>query len=159
MAIRCRVLSIRFSDTEYQSLKAQAEQASTSVSVLARRLALGSVRLAPRLDQIERLLRASRAARCSSMSPSGWPRRSTVPRPARHRAETSEPDPCVSPGFHHCARTTFRKSYSGFRIFLCTNARIIAARPQHCLCHHQNRHTDACCRPIAVPTCRLRQSN
>ena len=56
MTTRRRVLSIRLSDTEYQTLKALADQAGTSVPVHARRLALDSVQLAPRLDQIERLI-------------------------------------------------------------------------------------------------------
>ena len=57
MTTRRRVLSLRLSDTEYQVLKQQAEQAGMSVPVLARRLALDSIQLAPRLDQIERLIR------------------------------------------------------------------------------------------------------
>ena len=56
MTMRRRVLSIRLSDTEYQVLKAQADAAGMSVPVLARRLALESVQLVPRLDSIERLL-------------------------------------------------------------------------------------------------------
>ena len=51
---RKRVLSIRLSDTEYQSIKQQADRAGTSVPVPARRLVLDSSQLAPRLDQIER---------------------------------------------------------------------------------------------------------
>ena len=58
MTTRRRVLSIRLSDTEYQVLKAQADAAGTSVPVLARRLALDSIQLAPRLEAIERLLTA-----------------------------------------------------------------------------------------------------
>ena len=58
MTMRRRVLSIRLSDQEYQSLKQQAEQAGISVPVLARRLALDSVQIAPRLDSLERLIRA-----------------------------------------------------------------------------------------------------
>ena len=58
MTMRKRVLSLRLSDTEYQSLKQQAEQAGMSVPVLARRLALDSVQIAPRLDSLERLIRA-----------------------------------------------------------------------------------------------------
>ena len=57
MTVRKRVLSIRLSDDEYQSLKALADQAGTSVPVHARTRALESVQLAPRLDQIERRLR------------------------------------------------------------------------------------------------------
>ena len=58
MSMRRRVLSIRLSDAEYQALKHQAEQAGISAPVLARRLALDSIQLAPRLDQLERLIRA-----------------------------------------------------------------------------------------------------
>ena len=58
MTMRKRVLSIRLSDQEYQSLKQQAEQAGISVPVLARRLALDSIQLAPRLEAIEQLIRA-----------------------------------------------------------------------------------------------------
>ncbi len=57
MTMRRRVLSIRLSDTEYQTLRALADQASTSVPVHARRLALDSIQLAPRLDSLERLLK------------------------------------------------------------------------------------------------------
>ena len=57
MTMRKRVLSIRLSDTEYQTLKAQADAAGTSVPVHARRVALDSVQLAPRLDTLERLIR------------------------------------------------------------------------------------------------------
>ena len=57
MTTRRRVLSLRLSDTEYQVLKQQAEQAGMSVPVLARRLALDSIQLAPRLDTLERLIR------------------------------------------------------------------------------------------------------
>ena len=56
--MRRRVLSIRLSDAEYQSLKALAEQAGVSVPIHARRLALDSIQLAPRLEAIERLIRA-----------------------------------------------------------------------------------------------------
>ena len=55
---RKRVLSIRLSDAEYQTLKQQAAQAGVSVPIHARRLALDSVQLAPRLDAIEQLIRA-----------------------------------------------------------------------------------------------------
>ena len=57
MTTRRRVLSIRLSDTEYQTLKALADQAGTSVPVHARRLALDSVQLAPRLDSLEQALK------------------------------------------------------------------------------------------------------
>ena len=56
--MRRRVLSIRLSDAEYQSIKALAEQAGVSVPIHARRLALESVQLAPRLEALERLLAA-----------------------------------------------------------------------------------------------------
>ena len=58
MTTRKRVLSIRLSDTEYQALKSEAEKAGTSVPVHARRLALDSVQIAPRLEAIEQLIRA-----------------------------------------------------------------------------------------------------
>ena len=58
MTMRKRVLSIRLSDTEYQALKTEAEKAGTSVPVHARRLALDSVQIAPRLEAIEQLIRA-----------------------------------------------------------------------------------------------------
>ena len=54
MTMRRRVLSIRLSDAEYQSLKALADQAGTSVPLYVRRCALDS----PRLDTLERLIRA-----------------------------------------------------------------------------------------------------
>ena len=57
MTTRKRVLSIRLSDAEYQSIKALAEQAGVSVPIHARRLALESVQLAPRLDSLERQIR------------------------------------------------------------------------------------------------------
>ena len=56
--MRKRVLSIRLSDQEYQSLKSMAAQAGISAPVLARRLALDSVQIAPRLEALERLLAA-----------------------------------------------------------------------------------------------------
>ena len=55
--MRKRVLSIRLSDTEYQALKTEAEKAGTSVPVHARRLALDSVQIAPRLEALERQIR------------------------------------------------------------------------------------------------------
>ena len=58
MTTRRRVLSLRLSDSEYQSLKQQAEQAGMSVPVLARRLALDSAQIGPRLEAIEQLIRA-----------------------------------------------------------------------------------------------------
>ena len=58
MTMRKRVLSIRLSDAEYQNLKAMAEQAGVSVPIHARRLALESVQLAPRLEALEHLIRA-----------------------------------------------------------------------------------------------------
>ncbi len=57
MTMRKRVLSIRLSDTEYQALKTEAEKAGTSVPVHARRLALDSVQIAPRLEALERQIR------------------------------------------------------------------------------------------------------
>ena len=57
MTTRRRVLSIRLADAEYQVLKAQADAAGMSVPVLARRLALESVQLAPRLDSLEQALK------------------------------------------------------------------------------------------------------
>lgn len=57
MTTRKRVLSIRLSDREYQSLKQQADAAGASVPLHARRLALDSIQIGPRLDQIERLLK------------------------------------------------------------------------------------------------------
>ena len=58
MTMRRRVLSIRLSDQEYQSLKSMAAEAGISAPVLARRLALDSIQLAPRLEAIEQLIRA-----------------------------------------------------------------------------------------------------
>ncbi len=58
MTTRKRVLSLRLSDTEYQALKQQANAAGTSVPLHARRLALDSIEIGPRLDQIERRLRS-----------------------------------------------------------------------------------------------------
>ena len=58
MTTRRRVLSLRLSDTEYQALKTEAEKAGTSVPVHARRLALDSVQIAPRLEALEHLIRA-----------------------------------------------------------------------------------------------------
>ena len=58
MTTRRRVLSLRLSDSEYQSLKQQAEQAGMSVPVLARRLALDSAQIGPRLEALERRLAA-----------------------------------------------------------------------------------------------------
>ena len=54
MTTRKRVLSIRLSDTEYQSLKAQAAETGTSVPLHVRRLALDSIAIGPRLDALER---------------------------------------------------------------------------------------------------------
>ena len=55
--MRKRYVTYRLSADEYQTLKAQADQAGVSVPVLARGLALESVQLAPRLEAIERLLK------------------------------------------------------------------------------------------------------
>ena len=57
MTTRRRVLSIRLSDTEYQALKTEAEKAGISVPVHARRLALDSIQIGPRLDSLERQIR------------------------------------------------------------------------------------------------------
>ena len=57
MSMRRRVLSLRLTDTEYQALKALADSAGISVPVYARRAALDAVQLAPRLDNLERLLK------------------------------------------------------------------------------------------------------
>lgn len=51
---RKRVLSLRLSDAEYQALKQQASAAGTSVPLHARRLALDSIEIGPRLDALER---------------------------------------------------------------------------------------------------------
>jgi len=55
--MRKRHIAFRISDAEYQVLKAEAEKAGISAPVLARRLALDSIQLAPRLDNLERLMR------------------------------------------------------------------------------------------------------
>ena len=57
MTMRRRVLSIRLADAEYQTLKAEAEKAGTSVPLHARRLALDSIQIGQRLDTLERLIR------------------------------------------------------------------------------------------------------
>ena len=56
MTTRKRVLSIRLSDAEYQTLKQQADQAGVSAPIYARRAALDGVQIGPRLDSLERLL-------------------------------------------------------------------------------------------------------
>ena len=56
--MRRRVLSIRLSDTEYQSLKALADQAGVSAPIYARRAALDGVQIGPRLEALERRLEA-----------------------------------------------------------------------------------------------------
>ena len=56
--MRKRYVTFRVSDAEYQTLKAQADAAGASVPLHARRLALDSVQLAPRLEAIEHLIRA-----------------------------------------------------------------------------------------------------
>ena len=58
MTTRKRVLSIRLSDAEYQTIKAEAEKAGTSVPLHARRLALDSIQIGTRLEAIEQLIRA-----------------------------------------------------------------------------------------------------
>lgn len=55
--MRKRYVTFRLADAEYQNLKAQADAAGTSVPLHARRLALDSVQIAPRLDLLERLMR------------------------------------------------------------------------------------------------------
>ena len=55
--MRKRYVTYRVSDAEYQTLRAEAEKAGASVPVHARRLALDSIQLAPRLDTLERLIR------------------------------------------------------------------------------------------------------
>ena len=56
--MRKRHVAFRLADAEYQMLKTAAEKAGTSVPVHARRLALDSVQIAPRLEAIEQLIRA-----------------------------------------------------------------------------------------------------
>ncbi len=56
--MRKRYVTFRVSDAEYQNLKAEAEKAGTSVPLHARRLALDGVQIGPRLDSLERLIRA-----------------------------------------------------------------------------------------------------
>ena len=55
--MRKRYVTYRVSDAEYQTLKAEAEKAGTSVPLHARRLALDSIQIGPRLDTLERLIR------------------------------------------------------------------------------------------------------
>ncbi len=55
--MRKRYVTFRVSDAEYQTLKAEAEKAGTSVPLHARRLALDSIQIGPRLDTLERLIR------------------------------------------------------------------------------------------------------
>ena len=52
--MRKRHVAFRLADAEYQMLKTAAEKAGTSVPVHARRLALDSVQIGPRLDSLER---------------------------------------------------------------------------------------------------------
>ena len=54
--MRKRFVTFRVNDAEYQNLKAEAEKAGISVPLHARRLALDSVQIGPRLDSLERLL-------------------------------------------------------------------------------------------------------
>lgn len=56
--MRKRVLSLRLSETEFQSIKAVADQVGTSVPVAARRLALDSIESGGRLAAIEAALAA-----------------------------------------------------------------------------------------------------
>ena len=55
--MRKRYVTFRLADAEYQNLKAQADAAGTSVPLHARRLALDSVQIGPRLDSLERQIR------------------------------------------------------------------------------------------------------
>ena len=55
--MRKRYVTYRLTAEEYQTLKSQAEQAGISVPVLARRLALDSIQIGPRLDSLERQIR------------------------------------------------------------------------------------------------------
>lgn len=52
--MRKRYVTFRLADAEYQTLKAEAEKAGTSVPLHARRLALDSIQIGPRLDALER---------------------------------------------------------------------------------------------------------
>jgi hypothetical protein len=56
--MRKRVLSIRLAEPEYQSIKAAADAAGTSVPVHVRRLALDSIQMEPRLAAIETAMAA-----------------------------------------------------------------------------------------------------
>ncbi len=56
--MRKRVLSIRLAEPEYQSIKAAADAAGTSVPVYVRRLALDSIQMEPRLAAIETAMAA-----------------------------------------------------------------------------------------------------
>ena len=55
--MRKRYVTYRLTAEEYQTLKAEAEKAGTSVPLHARRLALDSIQIGPRLDLLERLMR------------------------------------------------------------------------------------------------------
>ena len=55
--MRKRYVTYRLTAEEYQTLKAEAEKAGTSVPLHARRLALDSIQIGPRLDTLERLIR------------------------------------------------------------------------------------------------------
>ena len=55
--MRKRYVTYRLTAAEYQTLKAEAEKAGTSVPLHARRLALDSIQIGPRLDTLERLIR------------------------------------------------------------------------------------------------------
>ena len=52
--MRKRYVTYRLTAAEYQNLKAQADAAGTSVPLHARKLALDSVQIGPRLDTLER---------------------------------------------------------------------------------------------------------
>ena len=55
--MRKRYVTYRLTAAEYQNLKAEAEKAGTSVPLHARRLALDSIQIGPRLDSLERQIR------------------------------------------------------------------------------------------------------
>ena len=55
--MRKRYVTYRLTAEEYQTLKAEAEKAGTSVPLHARRLALDSIQIGPRLDSLERQIR------------------------------------------------------------------------------------------------------
>ena len=56
--MRKRVLSLRLSETEFQSIKAVADRDGASVPIMARRLAMDALELGGRLAAIEAALAA-----------------------------------------------------------------------------------------------------